>query len=215
MFHSSSVVESHSVQSQFASLTDERDKLLLEMEALDRERRRIDVTGMRELQVTLGTEIHKAHSALGIFTKKRDMLQQETRRLQTILQNERSELEQTQADWTILYAQEKQAQIDFVSDMQGWNDHLELLIQKQEEEFLSSMLASVEGITVVKEIAVKLNLETFVMPLDEASSMLQEALQKQNEEKQREVIIGQQLDMWRARVLVSNPVSLPLKTMFL
>ena len=213
MFHPSSVVESHSVQSQFASLTNERDTLLLEMEALDRERLRIDVTGLRELQVTLGTEIHKAHSALGIFTKKKDMLQQETRRLQTILQKERSELEQTQADWTSLYLQEKQAQIHFVGDMQVWNDHLEQLLQKQEEAFLSTMLASVEGVAIVKDIALKLNLGTLEMSLNEATSLLQEALQKQNEEKQREASIRQQLDKWRARVLVSIPVSLSLQTM--
>lgn len=206
MHHQSSVVESHSVQSQFASLTKERERLQREIDAADRERRRIDLTSLRELQVTLGTEIQKAHAALGLFSKKKDMLQTETRRLGTLLQKERSELEQTQADWSVLNAQEKQAKMEYVRDMQGWNEHLEHLVQKQEEALLSSVLASLEGVDVVTQLAVEHDFGT--EELAEASSMLTEALAKHDEEQRSNMAIVQQLESWRARVAALNPVSI-------
>jgi hypothetical protein len=206
MHHPSSVVESHSVQSQFTLLTKERERLQREIDASDRDRRCIDLTSLRELQVSLGIEIQKAHTVRGLVSQQKDILQTEVRRLKALLQKERSELEHTQTNWSVLNAQEKHAKMEYVTQMHVLNADMEHMVQKQEVALLSAVLASMDGVDMVKQLAMEHNVGEIV-ELDEASSMLAEALAKHDEEHHRNMVVVQQLEHYRSHVAALNPVS--------
>ena len=204
---SSSVVESHSVQSQFVSLTKDRETLRLEIDTLERSRRRAEASllALRELQGNLGTELSKAHATMGRYQKTKDMMHRETLRLSRILATERSELEQTQLECKVAAEQEKQYKEKYVEQMQEHNKELEHLVQNQEQSFLASVLASTEGVAVIVELAAAHNKNH--SEIDTASIMLHEALAKKDTEQNRYRDMEQQLKMWRARVLATDPVS--------
>jgi hypothetical protein len=84
---SSRVVESESVQSQFAALTRDRDRLRWEVESADRQRRQQEsfLTELRILQTSLSTKLQTAHASLGVFEKKKALLETERVRLVQLL----------------------------------------------------------------------------------------------------------------------------------
>ena len=92
---SSRVVESDSVQSQFAALTRDRDRLRWEVESADRQRRQQEslLAELRTLQTSLSTKLQTAHASLGVFEKKKAT---ERVRLVQLLKKDREQLQASQ-----------------------------------------------------------------------------------------------------------------------
>jgi chromosome segregation ATPase len=186
---SSRVVESESVQSQFAALTRDRDRLRWEVESSDRQRRQQEsfLAELRILQTSLSTKLQTAHASLGVFEKKKDLLESERVRLVQVLKKDREELQASQgtlAELTEAHALSKQS---FLNDMHEWNDELEsILHQKEEHEW--KRLVGTETL--------------FMAPVDiggDTKDLWQEALEKHSHEVAFNDSLMEALDQWRIK----------------
>ena len=87
-----SIVNPGSVQSQFASIAQDKDTLRKKIASADRDRRieEAKIQKLRAVESSLNEKIRVAHTKLGTETKKREILKQEEARLKKMLSNDRA-----------------------------------------------------------------------------------------------------------------------------
>jgi len=183
------IVESHSVQSQFAALTRDRDRLRWEVEAADHQRRRQEglLGELRTLQSSLSQQIQTAHASLGAFQKQKTLLENEKVRLTTLLDKEREELQVSQHKLERLVETEKQSKQVFVDEMKEWNDELELFLTQQEEREWKRVI----GTETIDMIPFSDN------NMANAKLLWQEAIEKKNVEEEAYKALVAERDQWR------------------
>ena len=89
------VINSNSVQSQFASLLREKENLQKQSINANNERRHEEskLQHYRSIQSTLSEKIRIAHATLGVKSKKKQMLNVESQRLRKVLQDDKDAIE--------------------------------------------------------------------------------------------------------------------------
>jgi chromosome segregation ATPase len=183
---SSRVVESDSVQSQFAALTRDRDRLRWEVESADRQRRQQEavLAELRTLQTSLSTKLQTAHASLGVFEKKKALLETERVRLVQLLKKDRDQLQASQETLQELTETQRLSKQSFLQEMHEWNDELEsLLHQKEEQEW--KRLVGTETLSLVP------------IDLGHTKDLWQEAVEKHNHEALSNHALIESLKQWR------------------
>ena len=186
---SSNVVESHSVQSQFAALTRDRDRLRWEVEAADRQRRQQEgvLTELRSLQGSLSQKLQTAHASLGAFQKQKALLEKERVRLSNMLVQEREELQEAANKLQLLVETEKHSKEAYLKEMNEWNQELEQLLEQAENAEWKRLISSetIEMVTVVD--------------MEEAKTLWQEAVDMKAHEEKVYNALMKELDEYRVR----------------
>ena len=184
----SRAVESESVQSQFAALTRDRDRLRWEAEAADRQRRQQEslLEELRGLQSNISQKLQTAHASLGVFEKKKALLEIERARLSQLLSKEREELQASQGMLQELTETQHLVKQSFLQKMHEWNDELESLLH-QKEELEWKRLVGTDTLTMVP------------VELGDAEHLWQEALDKKNYELTYHHALLEALTQWRLK----------------
>lgn len=185
------VVESHSVQSQFAALTRDRDRLRWEVEAADRQRRQQEglLGELHNLQTSLSQQIQTAHSSLGTFQKQKTLLENEKARLSTMLHKEREELHACQNKLQRLTETQKHSKETYLQEMHEWNEELEQLLTQAEEKEWKRVISS-QTIDMVP---------VGICDFGNAKQLWQKAITKKLSEEQAYKDLVKECDEWRAR----------------
>ena len=150
-----SFVQSRSVQSQFAALTQARDEMRTLTDSSDRERRQHEaaIQQLRVVSSSLQHDITKAHATLGTFSKKKELLSKEVARLVAVLQQERTELEYAQTKLKVLQDKTKQGGRNFSRSMATINADLAILMQQREDLYWQELLLSTGAVETLCEYA--------------------------------------------------------------
>ncbi|KAL3934666.1 MAG: hypothetical protein SGBAC_009661 [Bacillariaceae sp.] len=131
--NSAGYVQSNSVQSQFAALTQDRDKFQNEKDDAERESKRAQerLRRLKQEQVTLLSAIQASQESLGTLSRKQTMLQQEENRLRKVMQSERKALQACAAHTSKLVNKEKEMIKKFTHDMGKANAEAARLLNQQ------------------------------------------------------------------------------------
>lgn len=142
---SNQVVNTSSVQAQFAALATDKEKLRSMIASADQQRRdeeqQLDL--MRKEQQTLHEAIGTAHSQVGRMKKKRQHYMQDKEKWTLKLEEEQVEMKRITELIHDKEAQEQEMKIQFCKQMESYHDELLLLMQKcYEKKFIQLMSGS-------------------------------------------------------------------------
>jgi chromosome segregation ATPase len=139
------IINSNSVQSQFALLVRDKESLHKQSTNADNERRHEEsqLQNLRYLQSTLSEKIRVAHANLGVQSKKKQMLNTEMKRLKKVLEDDRNAIEELVVRVEQLEEQNIERKFQFVKEMDGLNEELADALRMYEEKGLEKMLKSV------------------------------------------------------------------------
>jgi chromosome segregation ATPase len=131
----SSRVDASSVQSQFATITQSRDALRLELQQLETEIRRTQnsMATLKETSLENSQKLTVLHESLGKHRMKKQLFQQEQSRLEQLLLQERQQLQQITDSIKQLEHDSKQNKQHFASQLQLLSNDMQDLIQKHED----------------------------------------------------------------------------------
>mmetsp|Transcript_1604 Transcript_1604/g.3316 ORF Transcript_1604/g.3316 Transcript_1604/m.3316 type:complete len:230 (+) Transcript_1604:74-763(+) len=131
--NSAGYVQANSVQSQFAALTQDRDKFQNEKDDAERESKRAQerLRRLKQEQVSLLSKIQASQESLGTLSRKQTMLKQEENRLRKVRQSERKALEACAAHASKLVNQEKEMTKKFTYNMGKANGEAARLLGQQ------------------------------------------------------------------------------------
>lgn len=186
----SRLVESHSVQGQFAALTRDRDRLRREVDSADRQRRQQEglLAELRALQASLSQQLQTAHASLGAFQKQKALVEHEKARLSTLLETERKELLEAQDKLQLLLETQKQSKESYLQQMHEWNDELEqLLCQAEEKEWKRCI--STKTIAMIPQN---------VVDMTDAKALWDEAIHKKHDAEEMQKKLLHELDQLRS-----------------
>lgn len=183
-YSSSSLVQSNSVQLQFAALSRDRDEFRHEMEAAERERLLVEtqVQNLKSTQTSFVNETSSLQEELGGLTRTLSMLRQEQSRLARVLENERRALENCARHTTSLIQQEVKKKEAYNAEIGPFNEELGATLE-QEAAYDFHKLLTVESVQasvmakplpVVPPQGIAINAEA----VNEGFSLLQEAESK-------------------------------------
>lgn len=183
------VVESQSVQGQFAALTKDRDTLRWQVDASDRQRRgqEAQLKELRDLQSQLQQQLQAAHASLGNFQKKKALLANERTRLFDLLKAEKQQLETSQETLQELVSKQKQAKQSFLQEMEEWNQELDGLLTQSEDMEWKRLVCTSTIAMVSSSVG------------EETTMLWQEAVEKLQQEQEVHKLLVQEIEQWRIK----------------
>lgn len=185
------VVDNQSVQSQFASLTRERDHLrnqCASFEAKTRQQHAL-IGELQKHQAVLASQLHSAYTNHGIFQKSKALAENEKTRLTNELSKERQELQQAQDKLKSLLETQKQSKLSFLKQMHEWNDELQQILDQTEQQEWSRVI-STETIDLIP---------SHVVDLSSQKALWQEATSKKETAQETQQALMQELESLRAQ----------------
>ena len=201
----SSLVQTNSVQSQFAALSRDRDNFRHAMEAAERDRRMAE-SQLQHLKCTaldLQRDIRSAQEELGTVSRKQHLVKQEQARLQRVLELERKALEDCARHASSMMEQEIQRKTAYCSQLDPLNDNLADVLDRDTGSRFS-MLLNVESVEAVwNKIQIPESVDR--QALEEGYDLLKEARDKSGREEQRRSRCAATLEEVRARGKQMHP----------
>jgi chromosome segregation ATPase len=201
----SSLVQTNSVQSQFAALSRDRDSFRHAMEAAERDRRMAEsqLQYLKATTLDLQREIRSAQEELGTVSRKQHLVKQEQARLQRVLELERKALEDCARHANSMIEQEVQRKSAYCSQLDPLNDNLADVLDREAGSRFSVLL-NVESVeAVLNKIQIPENVDH--QALKEGSDLLKEARDKSEREEQRGSCNAARLEEIRARGKQMHP----------
>ena len=147
------VINSNSVQSQFASLLREKENLQKQSTNANNERRHEEskLQHYRSIQSTLSEKIRIAHATLGVKSKKKQMLNVESQRLRKVLQDDKDAIEKLAEKVEKAESENIAKKFQFVKEMDGLNDELTDALRMYEEKGIEKTLRNISSCRVVEQ----------------------------------------------------------------
>jgi len=141
---SRSFVNPHSVQAQFANLNNECESLRHSTTVTNNERRQEEnlIKKLLQEQRTLTNQIRIAHTNLGAENKKRQLLEDEMKRLRDILRSDRKHILDITSELLGLKDEEKNRKRKFVEEMNDCNNDLEMGLQSYQNKNFLNMIST-------------------------------------------------------------------------
>jgi chromosome segregation ATPase len=206
------VIDPNSVQSQFQSLTRERDALRHEATVADRNRRGEEeaFAKFRSMEADLTEKLRVAHAILGAETKKRQLLRGEEARLKRVMDTDRSAILELSNTLKDLQDEDRARKLVFIREMDSLNDELDSSLRQHEEWGLMKLVTEESVQAIIDSISTANEDEEEKIStgenLKESLELLLEATSKLNAEKQIASSLQKEVDELRQKVL-SNPIS--------
>jgi hypothetical protein len=198
-YSSSALVQSNSVQLQFAALSRDRDEYRHEMEAAERERRLVEtqVQNLKSTQTSLMKDTSSIQEELGGLTRTLSLLCQEQSRLTRVLENERRALENCARHTTSLIQQEIKKKEAYLAEIGPLNEELCTILEQEAAYDFHKLLTveSVQAAVMAKPLppvspqGIAVNAEA----VSEGFSLLQEAESKADLEIKRYHVCSEKL----------------------
>ena len=91
-----------------------------------------------------------AHATLGVQSKKKQMLRSEIQRLQSVLTNDRTSMEDVTVKIQMMESEHIEKKFQFVKEMDGLNDELEDALRMYEEKGIEKALLNMESCRVIE-----------------------------------------------------------------
>jgi chromosome segregation ATPase len=202
----SSLVQTNSVQSQFATLSRDRDNFRHAMEAAERDRRMAEsqLQHLKSTTLDLQREIRSAQEDLGTVSRKQHLVKQEQSRLQRVLELERKALEDCARHANSMVEQEVQRKKAYCSQLEPLNDKLANVLDREAGSSFS-LLLNVESVEAVwNKIQIPESVDRH-QALEEGYDLLKEARDKSEREEQRRSRYAAKLEEVRALAKQMHP----------